>query len=222
MRLTCPNCGAEYEVSDGMVPPAGRHVQCTSCHTRWFVRGGPGTGLTEDQILRRLETWSPGPRPLPSPATSPAGPAPAAAAEAADIPAEPADPPVVVHLPPRPPAPAKPADRPAATRPAPLSAPARPQPAPRLDLGEPAPPPAAAAPRPRSRVAHGLVLALFLAALALATYAWREAIAAQVPQARPALTAYARTIDGWRARLEERLAPLRPGAAPGPEGQTAR
>ena len=54
MRLSCPSCGAEYEVSDGMVPSAGRHVQCTACHTRWFVRGAPGTGLTEDQILRRL------------------------------------------------------------------------------------------------------------------------------------------------------------------------
>ncbi len=39
MRLTCPNCGAEYDVSDGMIPAAGRHVQCTACHTRWFVRG---------------------------------------------------------------------------------------------------------------------------------------------------------------------------------------
>ena len=67
MRLTCPNCSAEYEISYGMVPSAGRHVQCTACHTRWFVRGVPGTGLTEDQILRRLETWSPGPRPMPAP-----------------------------------------------------------------------------------------------------------------------------------------------------------
>ena len=149
MRLTCPNCGAEYDVSDGMVPSAGRHVQCTACHTRWFVRGVPGVGLTEDQILRRLETWSPGPRPVPaSPVPSPVTPvAIAARAEAApaktpEPEAEPhpvaADPPVVVHLPPRRAAPAKPADRPAVAQPAPLSAAARRQPASRLDLGEPA------------------------------------------------------------------------------------
>ena len=50
MRLTCPNCGAEYEVPEGMVPAAGRHVQCTSCHTRWFVRGAARDAASEDQI----------------------------------------------------------------------------------------------------------------------------------------------------------------------------
>ena len=51
--------------------------------------------------------------------------------------------------------------------------------------------------------------------LRTAAYVWREPLATAVPQARPALTAYGETIDRWRARLEERLAPLRPG------GQTA-
>jgi predicted Zn finger-like uncharacterized protein len=209
MRLSCPSCGAEYEVSDGMVPPAGRHVQCTACHTRWFVRGAQRPGLTEDQILRRLETWSPGPRPVPA---APArGAAPAEAAEAVAVPADaPSDPPVVVHLPPRPAAPAKPADRPAVARPAPLSAP-------RLDLGEPAAPPAEAAPAPRSRFAHGLLLAVVIAAAALAAYVWRAPIAAEVPQAEAALTAYGDAIDRWRARLEERLGQFR-REAPGNEG----
>ena len=229
MRLTCPNCGAEYDVSDGMVPSAGRHVQCTACHTRWFVRGVPGVGLTEDQILRRLETWSPGPRPVPaSPVPSPVTPVPIAArAEAApaktpEPEAEPhpvaADPPVVIHLPPRRAAPAKPADRPAVAQPAPLSAAARRQPASRLDLGEPAAAPAEGPPPAPSRFAHGLILALVLAALALAAYLSRDPIAEQVPQARPALTAYGDTIDRWRAALEERLAPFRRGKAPDTRG----
>ncbi|PTX57341.1 putative Zn finger-like uncharacterized protein [Litoreibacter ponti] len=36
MRLICPNCDAEYEVDDGMIPPEGRDVQCSNCTTTWF------------------------------------------------------------------------------------------------------------------------------------------------------------------------------------------
>ncbi|WP_323786297.1 zinc-ribbon domain-containing protein [Thalassovita sp.] len=36
MRLTCPNCGAQYEVPDGVVPVAGRDVQCSNCGQTWF------------------------------------------------------------------------------------------------------------------------------------------------------------------------------------------
>ena len=69
MRLTCPNCGAEYEVPDGMVPAGGRHVQCTACHTRWFVRGaaarrperGPDHPPPRD-LVRRGRRPVPGPR----------------------------------------------------------------------------------------------------------------------------------------------------------------
>jgi predicted Zn finger-like uncharacterized protein len=67
MRLTCPNCGAEYEVPHGMVPAAGRHVQCTACHTRWFVRGEARAAASEEQILTRLETWRPRPVAVPAP-----------------------------------------------------------------------------------------------------------------------------------------------------------
>ena len=62
MRLTCPNCGVEYEVPEASIAPAGRHVQCTSCHTRWFVRAP--VAVSEDQVLTRLEGWSPRPRPV--------------------------------------------------------------------------------------------------------------------------------------------------------------
>jgi predicted Zn finger-like uncharacterized protein len=41
MRLTCPNCGARYEVDDAMIPPEGRDVQCSDCSTTWFQPGRP-------------------------------------------------------------------------------------------------------------------------------------------------------------------------------------
>ena len=39
MRLTCPRCGAEYEVEDRLIPAGGREVQCSSCDNVWFQLG---------------------------------------------------------------------------------------------------------------------------------------------------------------------------------------
>lgn len=36
MRLTCPNCGAQYEVPDEVIPTEGRDVQCSNCGNTWF------------------------------------------------------------------------------------------------------------------------------------------------------------------------------------------
>ena len=36
MRLTCPNCGAQYEVPDEVIPEIGRDVQCSNCGDTWF------------------------------------------------------------------------------------------------------------------------------------------------------------------------------------------
>ncbi|CUK00773.1 family finger-like domain protein [Ruegeria denitrificans] len=36
MRLTCPNCSAQYEVPDEVIPEEGRDVQCSSCENTWF------------------------------------------------------------------------------------------------------------------------------------------------------------------------------------------
>ncbi|MEM8537008.1 MAG: zinc-ribbon domain-containing protein [Pseudomonadota bacterium] len=41
MRLICPNCGAQYEVSDDAIPPGGREVQCSSCAQTWFQTDKP-------------------------------------------------------------------------------------------------------------------------------------------------------------------------------------
>ena len=38
MRLTCPNCGAQYEVGEDVIPESGRDVQCSSCGNTWFQK----------------------------------------------------------------------------------------------------------------------------------------------------------------------------------------
>jgi predicted Zn finger-like uncharacterized protein len=187
MRLTCPSCGAEYEVPDGMVPAAGRHVQCTACHTRWFVRGQSGglaRALSEDQILDRLETLTARPRPVAVPDPAPA-PEPRSATP----------PPAV--------GPAKPADRPSVPRPAPVAdAPPPMRPA-RLEIAaEPAAPPPAPEPPPRSLFLQGLLVALVIFGLALAAYVYRAPLAAEIPAAAPALARYARLVDELRERIE--------------------
>lgn len=36
MRLTCPNCSAQYEVDDQVIPRNGRDVQCSACAHTWY------------------------------------------------------------------------------------------------------------------------------------------------------------------------------------------
>jgi predicted Zn finger-like uncharacterized protein len=36
MRITCPNCEAQYEVDDALIPENGRDVQCSNCGKGWF------------------------------------------------------------------------------------------------------------------------------------------------------------------------------------------
>ncbi len=48
MRLTCPNCSAQYEVPAQVIPTAGRDVQCSSCHETWF-QPGSGAAIAQDR-----------------------------------------------------------------------------------------------------------------------------------------------------------------------------
>ena len=41
MRLLCPKCYEEYEVTDDVIPGEGRDVQCSVCNETWFVEGEP-------------------------------------------------------------------------------------------------------------------------------------------------------------------------------------
>lgn len=36
MRLICPNCNAQYQVDDSVIPDDGRDVQCSNCGNTWF------------------------------------------------------------------------------------------------------------------------------------------------------------------------------------------
>lgn len=36
MRLICPNCDAQYEVPETVIPETGRDVQCSNCGSTWF------------------------------------------------------------------------------------------------------------------------------------------------------------------------------------------
>ncbi len=48
MRLICPNCGAQYEVADDVIPTAGRDVQCSNCGHTWFEMPGGSEAAEAD------------------------------------------------------------------------------------------------------------------------------------------------------------------------------
>lgn len=89
MRITCPNCGAQYEVPDEVIPSEGRDVQCSNCGDTWF-QNRDGQQSAEAPVL--AETDPPVPpetttEDLPEP---PAGapPEPAAAPKRSELPDE--------------------------------------------------------------------------------------------------------------------------------------
>ncbi|SLN39152.1 hypothetical protein PSM7751_01769 [Pseudooceanicola marinus] len=68
MRLTCPNCGAQYEVPDAVIPAAGRDVQCSNCGDTWF-QGPPSTSDDGQAAARPTDAAAP-----PAPRVSPRRP----------------------------------------------------------------------------------------------------------------------------------------------------
>ncbi|NDR57996.1 zinc-ribbon domain-containing protein [Aliiruegeria sabulilitoris] len=55
MRLTCPNCGAQYAVDARVIPDTGRDVQCSNCGKTWFQhhpdhQSAPETPVEEPEI----------------------------------------------------------------------------------------------------------------------------------------------------------------------------
>lgn len=55
MRLTCPNCDAQYEVPDEVVPTSGRDVQCSNCGQTWFQHHPDHTPEDEPEDLEDME-----------------------------------------------------------------------------------------------------------------------------------------------------------------------
>lgn len=94
MRLICPNCGAQYDVSDDAIPPGGRDVQCSNCQVSWFQTEKPTIPGRDTSQLITPRQPNPAeaamladvdPAPDAAPETPPAAtPEPAAATDDAD------------------------------------------------------------------------------------------------------------------------------------------
>ncbi len=66
MRLTCPNCGAQYAVDPAVIPADGRDVQCSSCGHTWFQLHPDAelVPLAEPRIEEALPRRAPDPEAL--------------------------------------------------------------------------------------------------------------------------------------------------------------
>lgn len=54
MILTCPNCGTQYVVKDGAIPPEGRQVRCAACKHSWH-QAPDVDGSTETESIASPE-----------------------------------------------------------------------------------------------------------------------------------------------------------------------
>ena len=52
MLIKCPNCNAQYEVPNDIIPAAGRDVQCSSCSKTWFVTSLSDKKSTKDKVSK--------------------------------------------------------------------------------------------------------------------------------------------------------------------------
>ena len=97
MRLTCPNCGAQYEVPDEVIPEEGRDVQCSNCEKTWFQPKYPDQPAEEtvesvaeetpeaDTELEEPDAVEKAPTPAPEMAAEPAPEPEAVAVEAPKV-----------------------------------------------------------------------------------------------------------------------------------------
>ena len=52
MLIKCPNCNAQYEVPNDIIPADGRDVQCSSCSKTWFVKGLSDKKIVADKLSK--------------------------------------------------------------------------------------------------------------------------------------------------------------------------
>ncbi|TNF22168.1 MAG: hypothetical protein EP318_04765 [Rhodobacteraceae bacterium] len=92
MRLNCPNCNAQYEVPDDVIPEDGRDVQCSNCGKTWFQEAAGRQPKDERDPANQSAHPEPEPEPEPDPEPEPE-PAPRVAPAPAPAPAPPVAPP---------------------------------------------------------------------------------------------------------------------------------
>lgn len=62
MRLICPNCDAQYDIADDVIPKGGRDVQCSSCTHTWFQTDKSAAASPKRSILTPTPATIPEPR----------------------------------------------------------------------------------------------------------------------------------------------------------------
>ena len=82
MRLTCPNCSAQYEVPDEVIPEEGRDVQCSNCEETWFQAKNPAEPASAPEPAAPDAATDEAPEPASPPADDMNEPAEAQPAEA--------------------------------------------------------------------------------------------------------------------------------------------
>lgn len=225
MRLTCPDCGAQYKVPEAAIPEAGRDVQCSACGATW-VQPHPAAALAAEENAPAEPGAASGPPPTPEPAQRRLDPEVAdilrteAARERAKRAAESTggvgmqiDPPSAAPGDPSPVPPLQGARRATGDTAAPASrqgtlpdpeditsslTPARGGAA--RDMA--AAPPAARVPARRSGFGAGFWVAVIAFGLAACVYLWAPDLIALVPEAEAPVERYVAAIDGARLRLD--------------------
>ena len=59
MILTCPDCGTQYVVKDGAIPPEGRQVRCAACKHSWHQDPESGEAAADVESAPALEPDQP-------------------------------------------------------------------------------------------------------------------------------------------------------------------
>jgi predicted Zn finger-like uncharacterized protein len=60
MILTCPNCGTQYVVKDGAIPPQGRQVRCAACKHSWHQQPEEAPFEADQETLAEATMIDPG------------------------------------------------------------------------------------------------------------------------------------------------------------------